>query len=135
MLSSINENDNAKRADFLIQEIAVRADIGVKAKEFSEYSYEDRFAVPKRSNFKRKYECKNKKVTILYIIPWMVTGGADQFNLDFVRLLNKDKYDITVITTVRSENEWKQKFREYTPEIFCLPEFLDVKTMQSLFRI
>ena len=128
MLSSINENDNAKkRADFLIQEIAVRADIGVKAKEFSEYSYEDRFAVPKRSNFKRKYECKNKKVTILYIIPWMVTGGADQFNLDFVRLLNKDKYDITVITTVRSENEWKQKFREYTPEIFCLPEFLDVK--------
>lgn len=64
----------------------------------------------------------------------MVVGGADQFNLDFVRLLNKEKYNITIIATENSENDWKQRFREYTPYIYTLPDFLDVKNYANLFR-
>lgn len=128
MLNSINENDEAKkRADFLIHAVALKADVSVKAKEFVENSYEDRFMTPQHSSFKRKYERENRKVNILFLIPWMTVGGADRFNLDFVRLLDKEKYDITIVTTVASDNGWKQKFREYTSEVFCLPEFLDVK--------
>lgn len=127
-LNSINEdNEKRKYVDLLIQNLASKADTSVEAKVFKEYSFDDRFKLPKISNFHREYHNENSKANILFLIPWMVIGGADRFNLDFVRLLDKEKYDITIVTTVASDNEWKQKFREYTSDIFCLPEFLDVK--------
>ena len=62
---------------------------------------------------------------MLVLIPWMVMGGADQFNLDLVAGLSRDKFQLCIISTVPSENEWQQKFAQYTDEIFNLPDFLD----------
>ena len=36
------------------------------------------------------------------------------------------KYDLTIITTVTSSNTWRQRFDDYVPEIFSLPDFMDV---------
>lgn len=65
------------------------------------------------------------KIRIMLLIPWMVMGGADKFNLDLIAGLNKEKYEISILTTVPSENDWQQKFEEYTDDIFNLPDFLD----------
>lgn len=59
------------------------------------------------------------------IIPWMVMGGADKFNLDLAEGLDKTKYEISIMTTIPSSNDWQHRFAEITDEIFHLPEFLD----------
>jgi glycosyltransferase involved in cell wall biosynthesis len=70
---------------------------------------------------------KNHKKNILMIIPWMVMGGADQFNLDLLRLIDKDKFNFTILTTQPTEMVWRQKFEKYTDSIFELSTFLDQK--------
>lgn len=128
VLSAINTDDDVKkRADYLISEVAATADGSVEAKTFDGILPRECFELPKRSEFDKPYRTEKKKKEILFLIPWMITGGADQFNLDFVRLLDKEKYNITIVATEKSENNWKQKFREYTTAIYSLPEFLDVK--------
>lgn len=67
-----------------------------------------------------------KKINMLMIIPWMVTGGADRFNLNLVKKMNKKKFSFTIITTLPSQNEWKNKFEKYAC-IYELPTFLDMK--------
>jgi len=69
---------------------------------------------------------KNEKINVLMIIPWMVTGGADKFNLDLISRCDKNKYEFTIVTTVPSGNEWRQKFEEYA-NVYDLTTFLDKK--------
>lgn len=72
-----------------------------------------------------KYK-KDQKINILMILPWMVTGGADKFNLDLIKGLDKEKYKFTIITTEPSNNPWRGQFEEYA-DIYELPTFLDQK--------
>lgn len=76
-----------------------------------------------------KYPIKDNKhkTNILMIIPWMIMGGADKFNLDFARLINKDKYNIYVITTVPHRYVWRNEFEKYVNEVFDISTFLDEK--------
>ncbi|MCI8444440.1 MAG: glycosyltransferase [Clostridia bacterium] len=69
---------------------------------------------------------ENGKINILMIIPWMVTGGADKFNLDLITRINKDKFNIIMVTTQPSTNEWRQEFEEQTI-IYDLTTFLEKK--------
>ena len=68
----------------------------------------------------------NHKIKILMILPWMVTGGADKFNLDLIKGLDKEKYEFTIITTEPSNNSWRFQFEEYA-KIYELPTFLNQK--------
>jgi glycosyltransferase involved in cell wall biosynthesis len=61
---------------------------------------------------------------ILFIIPWMVTGGADKVNLDWISALTQNGYQVSICTTLESENNWLQEFAKLTPDIFMLPSFL-----------
>lgn len=128
VLNTVNTDASVKkRADKLIQEAAETVDTTVTAKTFGGHWEKDAFEAPVKTSFSLPYLQEKSKIHILFFIPHMVMGGADQFNLDFVRLLDKKKYEITIICTEPSENEWKQKFREYVPEIFCLSDFLEPK--------
>ena len=69
---------------------------------------------------------KDKKINILMIIPWMVTGGADRFNLNLIKNLDKKKFSFTIITTLPSKNEWRKKFEKYAT-IYDLTTFLEMK--------
>ena len=66
----------------------------------------------------------NGKKNILLFIPWMVVGGADKFNLDFIRLINKNKYNVTIISDLPTDYIWRQKFEEYAT-IFDISTFID----------
>ena len=70
---------------------------------------------------------KKERKNILLIIPWMVIGGADSFNLDFVRLIDKSKYEVTIITDHPKEYVLRQKFEKYTESVIEMATFLDRK--------
>ena len=69
---------------------------------------------------------ENKKIKIMMIIPWMVTGGADRFNYELIKKLDKDKYEFIIVTTIPSTNEKRQKFEEFAT-VYDLTTFLDKK--------
>lgn len=75
----------------------------------------------------------NGKINILMMIPWMVTGGADKFNLDLLSGLDKEKFDITVILTEPTVNTYRQEF-EKNATVYDLTTFLDKKYWTSFIN-
>ena len=69
---------------------------------------------------------RNNKINVLIIIPWMVTGGADKFNLDIIKRSDKNKYEFTIISTEPKSNNWRQEFEQYGT-VYDLTTFLDKK--------
>lgn len=67
-----------------------------------------------------------KKTKILFIFPWMIVGGADLFNLDLIKRLDKEKYEPIVLTTTPEENSLREQFEEYA-EVYDMSTFLDRK--------
>lgn len=61
---------------------------------------------------------------ILFLIPWMVTGGADRVNLDWIRELIQREYQVSVCASLRAQHEWMPEFAALTPDVFVLPNFL-----------
>lgn len=76
---------------------------------------------------------KDNKIKILMMIPWMVTGGGDKFNLDLIKGVNKDKFEFIIVNTLPSTNEWKQKFEE-CGTVYDLTAFLDRKYWVSFIN-
>ena len=84
------------------------------------------FLKPEPWGWERKLPFAEKKIRILMMIPHMECGGADKFNIDVIKNVDKTKYEIGIITTVPAESEWRQEFQKYTDDIFELPSFLDM---------
>lgn len=63
---------------------------------------------------------------IMFIVPWMVTGGADRVNLDLIEGLTAKGHDVTVCATLATDHRWEHEFSRFTPDIFVLPNFLHV---------
>lgn len=126
MLSTKDVDAQLKKASSdIIQNAARNVDISVTAKEYPSLTPTGCFVKPKLSDFKHKvYKCHNK-IQLLLIIPWMEMGGADLFNLEIVKKLDRDRFNITIITTNNSNCSWRQLFEEYVADIFELPSFLD----------
>ncbi|MCD6581324.1 MAG: glycosyltransferase [Desulfuromusa sp.] len=62
---------------------------------------------------------------LLLLIPWFAVGGADMVNLDLLQYLSSlHDYQITVCATLNGEKEWYGRFKQYTDDIFILPDFL-----------
>ena len=61
---------------------------------------------------------------ILFLVPWMVTGGADRVNLDWISLLIGSGYRVSVCATLESHHNWHHEFAKLTPDVFILPAFL-----------
>jgi glycosyltransferase involved in cell wall biosynthesis len=61
---------------------------------------------------------------MLVLIPWMVIGGADRVNLDWIRKLSERGYQISVCATLRADHKWLPEFAALTSDVFVLPNFL-----------
>lgn len=70
---------------------------------------------------------ENGKIKILMIIPWMVIGGADKFNVDLIKGLDKNKFEVTLITTEPNYHVWREKYEYDTKAIYDLTSFIDRK--------
>lgn len=69
---------------------------------------------------------KDNKTRLLFMFPWMVVGGADLFNLELLKRLDKDKYELIILTTTPSDNPLRQQFEEYG-EVYDMSTFLECK--------
>ncbi|WP_343248570.1 glycosyltransferase [Diplocloster hominis] len=125
VLSIVTNDPQIKKiADELISDAGQNVDISISAKEYPRINEKEAFRKISRITWNRVLP-KNNKKNILMIIPWMEMGGADLFNLNFIKLIDKQRFSVCIVTTVPSESTWRQKFEEFTDEIFELPTFLD----------
>jgi glycosyltransferase involved in cell wall biosynthesis len=80
-------------------------------------------SVPADLPFENRLSKADKK-RILFLIPWMVTGGADKVNLDWLKGLRDHGYEVSVCATLSSYHNWLPEFTRLTPDVFILPNFL-----------
>ena len=124
-----SNNSNRKNALKIINEVTKDITYYKDGIQFPKYDYNwDKIEDQKIEQ--KQIKKKNKKINILMILPWMVTGGADRFNLDLVSKMDKRKFDFTIITTLPSKNEWRRYFEKYA-KIYDLTTFLDMKDWTS----
>lgn len=127
VLSIVLGNEEiTKKSKHLISKAAETVDVNISAKEYPSRNLQNKFEKPKVSNWNRKVFNKNNKIKVMMLIPWMEMGGADLFNLDIVRRIDKNKFEISILTTIPGVDSWKQRFEEYVTDIFELPSFLDI---------
>ena len=123
--------ENYKRAQEIIKNTAKTITKKVKAIQYPKQDYnwdilEDlKIDIPIRK--------KDNKIHVLLIFPWLSMGGADKFNLDFIKGLSKNNYEFTIITTEPSINVWRQQFEEFAT-IYDLTTFLDRKYWASFMN-
>lgn len=70
-------------------------------------------------------------IQLLMILPWMVRGGADLFNLNLIKGLDNERFDVHVITTYPSDNPLRRDFEEAATSVLDLPTFLSKKDWPS----
>lgn len=120
---TLNNSEIERNAYARIKETSDKITSRVEAIQYPRRSAKDMYIQPVRTKLNLKKR-KDKK-EILFIIPWIQMGGADLFNLEVLKLINKDVFNVSVMTTVPDENPLIQRFREYTDQIYELPNFLD----------
>lgn len=125
VLSIVNNNSDIKTASSeTIKKVSDTVPDNITAIEFPQKEQKDQFINTFKYSGTLKLPIKRKKIEVLMLLPWLEMGGADLFNLDIVQRINKEKFHITIITTVSGENLLLQRFKKYTEDIFNLPNFL-----------
>lgn len=57
---------------------------------------------------------------ILILMPWLTFGGAETLVYNYCSRLKND-FNFSIITSLKSQNEWEYKFKEITGNIYHLP--------------
>lgn len=118
-------NKNKKRTKEIISETIKTIKKNVTAIQYPKYDFNWNIIEDYVSDIEITKEKKNNKINLLFIIPWMVMGGADKFNIDFINGLDKEKFDVTILTTEPANNIYRQSYKDVT--IYDMTSFLDLK--------
>lgn len=128
VLSLVNDNTELQeRAKKVILQAAKQVKKEIKAIEYPFSDNANSFTAPRICQWPEGFCNDSGKKNILFIIPWLEMGGADLFNLQLVKKINRSKYKVSILTTERSNNTWQQLFEEYVSDIFNLPNFLKME--------
>ena len=111
----------------MIQQAAQQVRTDCTGKEFPCSNAPGGYFSPKLSGWDRKVFRTHNKTHVMMLLPWMEMGGADLFNLDICRKIDKGRFELSILTTVPGEQSWRQRFEEYVTDIFDLPSFLEPK--------
>ncbi|MGD9559608.1 MAG: glycosyltransferase family 4 protein [Oscillospiraceae bacterium] len=79
---------------------------------------------PQALDFAGRVRKKHDKINLVMMIPWMVMGGADSFNLSLLAGLDKTRYTVSILTTSPAQHLWQPRFAQVTHDILNLPAFL-----------
>lgn len=71
---------------------------------------------------------------ILLIVPWLVMGGADKFNLTLVQQLTSHGWRVLIVSTETGNDVWYDEFARYTVDIFLLHEMMELKEYPCFLR-
>ena len=127
-------SDNQKRSLEIINETASKITKQIDAIQYPRYKYNYDILPEEVPNLlipTAKYS-KKEITNILFIIPWMITGGAELFNLNLIKGLDKKKFNVTIITTEPNKNVLRQYFEQDNENnkianVYDLTSFLDQK--------
>ncbi|TWH59722.1 glycosyltransferase involved in cell wall biosynthesis [Desulfitobacterium sp. LBE] len=133
-LAKIEKDEQLKESlKMRIQSLVRDVPDGIRAVTFGGKRTKE-FARPHKWEWDRILPFAEEKTRILMLLPHMECGGADKFNLDIIKNINKEKYEIGIITTVPAESEWRQQFAQYADDIFELPSFLDMNDWSAFIH-
>ncbi len=118
--------NNNERAMEIIKKTAKTVKKDVEAKQYPLYNYNWEMLPDNIENIELIKRKGNHKTNLLMIIPWMVMGGADKFNIDLINGLDANKFDVTVITTEPAVNIYRQQYKE-NATVYDLTTFIDQK--------
>ena len=124
---------NNKRAMEIISETNKTINNVVEAIQFPKNDFNWDIINDKCADILQVKRKDNGKINILMIIPWMVMGGADKYNIDFIKGLDKDKYEVTIVTTEPAVNVYRQEYKE-SATVYDLTTFLDQKDWISFIN-
>lgn len=110
----------------IIEQAARDVPNGVKAIEYVSTKQES-FTGITRWPAPRPLPFAKKKTHLLFILPHILMGGADRFNLEFISRLDREQYDLTIVTTLPEDNDWQQRFSAYADDIFSVPFLFDMR--------
>ncbi len=85
------------------------------------------FDTPKVSSWNKCIFTTHNKIHVTIMAPWLEMGGADRFNLDLIKGIDKKKFEISILTTERGVQAWGQKFRNLIPDVLNLANFVELK--------
>lgn len=118
--------ENQKKSKEIIEKTASKVTKIVNAVQYpkQDYNYDlipdivDSIKLPKIKT--------SNKINILMFFPWMITGGADRFNLSLIKGLDKEKYNVIVILTEPNKNVLRQEFEKHAI-VYDLTSFINQK--------
>jgi glycosyltransferase involved in cell wall biosynthesis len=126
VLSKIkNDKDLQKKSRKLIRELSKQIKGKADVLEYPRYR-ELPYKKPETWEWDRPPVVANGKIKVLLLLPHMEMGGADLFNLDLLSRIDKEKFELSVITTNPAESTWRQRFEEHVTDLFDLTTFLDI---------
>lgn len=135
MNEHVKTNEIAKkRSRQLIAQIAKKVDDEIKAIEYPRQQINEHFMRPKKWTWKLGAFTNDAKTRVLMLLPHMEMGGADLFNLDIVSRINKQEFEVSVITTSPAESSWRQRFEKHVSDVFDLTTFLDIENWSAFIH-
>ncbi len=116
--------ENKKRSLEIVNNTAKKIHNRVEAIQYPRYDYNSEDIEQDIKNIVIPEKTKSKNNNMLMIIPWMIEEKADNHNLEIIKKLNKEQYNITVVTTDVNINTQRQQFEKYST-IYDLTSFLN----------
>ena len=123
MASIKNDASRQNHAEEEIKKQAKKIKHNVTALQYPMTTNFDFDSYPYVFDWDREKVNVDDKKNLLFIFPWFKLGGADKFNYDLLSSIDRNKYNITILTTEPCEYVWRQKFEKFG-EVFDLTSFL-----------
>ena len=124
-MSSVNKDKTlSENGNRIIEKAASTVDVRVKALEYPVKWPQNVNCATKKGRWNSVTNSTSKGKRLLWLMPWMEAGQANAFHLEVMEELKRIGFEQFVLATKSSEKEWRQKFEEYTDEIFVLSDFL-----------
>jgi glycosyltransferase involved in cell wall biosynthesis len=99
---------------------------GVPAGWFLEYARTAHGAAPldleRLASAGREPGPESGRTGILYVAPWLITGGSDQMTVDWFRELPGGEFDKYLVLTEPRDDVWLPKLKGFAREVYDLPD-------------
>lgn len=118
--------ENQKKSKEIIEKTASKVTKIVNAVQYPKQDYNYDLIPDIVDSIKLPKIKISNKINILMFFPWMITGGADRFNLSLIKGLDKEKYNIIIILTEPNKNVIRQEFEKHAI-VYDLTSFIDQK--------
>lgn len=118
---------NKQRAMEVINATTKKISQRVKAIQYPLFDFDYDLIEDYNKNIEQVRYRRDQRKNILIIIPWMVMGGADKFNIDLIKGLDKEKYNVIVVCTEPAVNVYRSQYEKCATSIYDLTTFLSQK--------